>query len=604
MTERIVRIGCGAGFWGDSPEGPRQLIESGGIDYLVLDYLAEVTMSILARARQRNPDLGYVTDLIQHVVAPYAARLKRDGIRVVVNAGGLNPEGCRRAIERELARLGIPLSVAAVTGDDLLPRFQALRESGVREMYTGEPLPRSVLSVNAYLGAWPIAAALAAGADIVVTGRCADSALVLGPLIHEFQWREDQHDLLAAGSLAGHVLECGPQCTGGFSTDWQVASESWENIGFPIAECRADGSFVVTKPEGTGGIVSTGTVAEQITYETGDPARYVLPDVVCDFSRVTVRNVGRDRVEVTGARGLPPTPTYKVSATWADGYRCMATLLVKGIDAGAKARAVADAILRRTTRILAREGHAGYSETSVELLGSEHTYGPHARATETREVMLKIGVRHESDQALAVFSREIYPAATATVQGIGGVFGGRPKVQPLVRLFSFLLPKERVTVALHMEGEPRPVANSAGTELPAPAAPPMPEPAFAKTHGGPAGRTVRVPLVRLALARSGDKGDTSNIAVLARRPEYLPFIWTQLTPAAVHAYMAHLMTGHVERFPWPGLNGMNFLLHGALGGGGVASLRYDPQGKGHAQMLLDFMLDIPKHLIDDGDALS
>lgn len=600
MSKAVVRIGCGAGFWGDTPEGPRQLIEQGRLDYLVLDYLAEVTMSILARLRQRNPELGYVPDFVQHVVSPYAERLKECGIRVVVNAGGLNPKGCKLAIERELDRLGVSLRVAAIEGDDLLPRVESLRAADVREMYTGDALPQDLLSINAYLGAWPIAAALAAGADIVVTGRCVDSALVLGPLIHEFGWRSDQYDLLAAGSLAGHVLECGPQCTGGFSTDWQASSAGWENIGFPIAECRPDGGFVVTKPEGTGGIVDTGTVAEQVTYETGDPARYILPDVVCDLSRVVVREVGPDRVEVSGARGLPPTRTYKVSATWTDGYRCMATLLVKGIDAAAKAQAVADAILRRTSRILAREGHSGYSETSVELLGAEHTYGPHARTTDTREVVLKIGVRHESEKALAIFAREIYPASTATVQGIGGVFGGRPRVQPLVRLFSFLLPKEIVAVTLESGGRVTPIAIPEGRDpVPAP-----PTPYFPDTTALKPGTIVKVPLVRLAIARSGDKGDISNIAVLARKPAYLPIIWAQLTPEAVRAYMGHLMNGQVERYPWPGLDGMNFLLHGALGGGGVASLRYDPQGKGHAQMLLDFMLEVPKHLIDDGDLNS
>jgi len=597
MVEKVVRIGCGAGFWGDSPEGPRQLFERGDVDYLVLDYLAEVTMSILARARQKNPQLGYATDFIQHVIVPFAPRMARDGIKVIANAGGVNPGGCKDAIERELARLAIPLKVVAVVGDDLMPQLDRLREGGVREMFTGGPLPADALSANAYLGAFPIAAALAAGADIVVTGRCVDSALVLGPLVHEFRWQPDQYDLLAAGSLAGHVLECGPQCTGGFFTDWELTKDTWEDIGYPIAECRSDGSFVVTKPPETGGIVTEGTVAEQVTYETGDPTRYLLPDVTCDFSDVSVRSLGRDRVQVTGARGRAPTDSYKVSATHPDGHRCMATLLVKGVDAAAKAEAVAQAILRRTSRILARDGFDDYLETSVELLGAEHTYGPHARATGTREVMLKIGVRHASEKALAVFAREIYPASTATVQGVAGVFGGRPKVQPVVRLFSFLLPKTSVDVALEADGKQVPVAIAGGSaESAHDRVVDRAAPAAVDQTAEP---TVSVPLLSLALARSGDKGDTSNIAVLARKPEYLPFLWTQLTPDSVRRYFGHLMKGTVERYPWPGLHGMNFVLHEALGGGGVASLRYDPQGKGHAQMLLDFPVRVPASLAID-----
>lgn len=598
MGGRVVRIGCGAGFWGDSPEGARQLVETGDLDYLVLDYLAEVTMSILARNRLKNPEQGYAPDFVHQVVVPFAAKLNGRRTKVVANAGGVNPDGCRRAIERELARLGVAMKVVAVTGDDLMPRLAALRRQGVREMTTGDPLPENVLSANAYLGAAPIAAALRAGADIVVTGRCVDSALVLGPLIHEFGWRADDYDRLASGSLAGHVLECGPQCTGGFCTDWEAVKDGWENIGFPIAECRSDGSFVVTKPEGTGGAVTTGTVAEQVTYETGDPTRYVLPDVVCDLSQVTVREIAKDRVEVRGARGLPPTPAYKVSATYADGYRCLATLLVKGRDAAAKAQAVAKAIIDRTSRIFERDGFSPYTETSVELLGAEHTYGPHARTAHTREVMLKIGVRHDDEKALAIFAREIYPASTATVQGIGGVFGGRPKVQPVVRLFSFLVPKSQVEVALEdSAGSARVAMSASGIDLRS-KDPEPPPPGY--LAGVPDGPVETVPLVDLAIARSGDKGDLSNIAVLARRPEYLPLLWRQLTPDAVRAYMSHLVRGRVERFAWPGLHGMNLLLHQALGGGGVASLRYDPQGKGHAQMLLDFPIEVPRRWLDDG----
>lgn len=571
------------------------MIAHGGIDYLVMDYLAEITMSILARMRLRQPEQGYATDFVSQLIIPHALALSKRRIRLIVNAGGVNPAGCKAAVERVLAEQGVSLRVAAVLGDDVLPQLGQLEASSTQEMFSGAPLPDGLVSANAYLGAFPIAQALAQGADIVITGRCVDSALVLGPLIHEFGWTQGQHDLLAAGSLVGHVLECGPQCTGGFSTDWADTRDGWADIGFPIAECHADGSFTVTKPSGTGGAVTVQTVSEQITYETGDPRAYVLPDVVCDFSRVQVRQEGPDRVAVQGARGRAPTPHYKVSATYTDGVRCMATLLVRGIDAAAKAQAVGQAILARTRALMHREGFADYTETSIERLGAEDAYGEHARpgAQATREVVLKLGVRHADAKALEIFAREIFPASTSTVQGVAGVFGGRPKVQPVVRLHSFLIDKRVVPVEVDIDGVRQPVLQAEGAPL---AAEPSSEGALEVLEK--TGPRVRVPLIAIAYARSGDKGDISNIAVLARRPEFVPLMREQLTAEAVRAQLGHLMKGRAEQFEWPGLHGFNFVLHEALGGGGVASLRYDPQGKAHAQLLLDMPVEIPKIWVD------
>ena len=611
MTHNTIRIGCGSGFWGDSPEGARQLIERGRLDYIVFDYLAEITMSILARQRDRDASQGYATDFVTQVIAPYARQMAEQKLRVVVNAGGVNPLGCKVAIEQVLAQQGVALRVAAVTGDDVLAQVRQLQQSGgpaVREMFSGMPLPDHAISANAYLGAFPIAQALAAGADIVVTGRCVDSALVLGPLIHEFGWRPEQYDLLAAGSLAGHVIECGPQCTGGFSTDWEGLQDDWADIGFPIVTCSADGRFVVSKPEGTGGAVTCQTVSEQITYEIGDPRAYILPDVVCDFSRVTVRQVGSDEVEVSGARGRPPTPHYKVSLTYADGFRSVATLLVRGHQAPAKARAIAQAILSRTGRILAREGKSDYAETSIEVLGAEDAYGAHASplAHQIREVVLKVGVRHGDPKALTIFASEIFPTSTSTVQGIAGIFGGRPKVQPVVRLYSFLLEKSAVPLLITMGEQPLEVQ---GLHLPD-MGPMQGQGAEDKTvehlagiaaSGGDTSAQDRsIPLRCIAYARSGDKGDLSNIAVFARRPEFLDLIRAQVTAEVVADWMSHLARGRTERFDWPGLDAFNFLLHEALGGGGTASLRYDPQGKAHAQILLDLPVRVPQEWIAKG----
>lgn len=595
---RTVRIGCGAGFWGDSPEGPAQLVRAGGIDYLVMDYLAEITMSILARMKAKRPELGYASDFVTMVMKPLAREIAEKKIRVVTNAGGVNPDACRDALLAVFREAGVDLKVAVVRGDDLSAEADRYRAEGVAEMFSGAPMPERLASVNAYLGAFPIAAALDAGADIVITGRVVDSAVVLGPLIHEFGWQVGDHDLLSAGSLAGHVVECGTQATGGIFTDWRDVS-GWDDMGFPIAECAADGGFVVTKPEGTGGLVSTATVAEQIVYEVGNPARYILPDVTADWSAVRLEQVGPDRVRVSGARGAAPTGSYKVSATYADGYRAGVTMMIAGREAVARARATADAILRRAGRLMQAAGFEDFEDASVEVLGSETNYGAQARAAQAREVVLKIAVRHKSKDALQIFGREIYPAATAMAQGITGFAGGRPEPQPVVRLFSFLAPKADADVSFELDGEVHAVAPHL------PNAAPEPE-AAAAAIGTPSvdEPLVEVPLIALAHGRSGDKGDIGNIGVLARRPEYLPWIRRSATAEAVARYFAHFVRGRVERFDWPGLNGLNFMLHGGLGGGGIASLRHDPQGKALAQIMMDFPVEVPASWTAKGAALE
>ncbi len=596
---KSVRIGCGAGFWGDSPEGPRQIVEA-GVDYLILDYLAEITMSILARMKARNPDLGYATDFVDMVMNPLAGTIAEKRTKVVTNAGGVNPQACRAALEAIFKQAGVNLKIAVVCGDDLSARVDDYRAAGVSEMFSGAPMPGQIASVNAYLGAFPIAAALAAGADIVVTGRTVDSALALGPLIHEFGWKPGDHDLLSAGSLAGHIIECGTQATGGVFTDWRKVV-GWDDMGFPIAECRADGSMVITKPEGTGGLVSVGSVCEQIVYEVGDPASYVLPDVTCDWTGVTVEQSGGDRVTVRGARGRAPSSTYKVSATYADGYRSAVTVMIAGRDAVAKARRTGEAILARSQRLMKQAGFGEFAETSIEVLGSEASYGAQSRALDTREAVLKIAVRHSSKDALKIFGREIYPAATAMAQSLTGFSGGRPEPQPVIRLFSFLADKNDVAVSVSIGDqtlEIEPTLQPA--QEPAAAMADKAGPSEAQASGPLAG----VPLLALAHGRSGDKGDIANIGVLAREHDFLPWIRRSLTPEAVGGYFAHYVRGKVVRYEWPGIDGLNFMMHRALGGGGIASLRHDPQGKALAQVLMDFPIEVPAEWLQPGGRLA
>lgn len=584
---RTVRIGGASGFWGDSSVGAPQLVAHRGLDFLVFDYLAELTMSILAAARGKDPKLGYATDFVQVTMKAILREVAARRIRVISNAGGVNPQACAQALQALAQEQGVALKIAVVTGDDVLPLLPALREQGVSELQTGAPLPERLLTANAYLGALPIRAALDAGADIVITGRCVDSAVTLGALMHAFDWREDDYDRLAQGSLAGHVIECGCQATGGLHTDWEAVPD-WAHIGYPVIECEDDGSFVVGKPVGTGGLVNCAVVAEQVLYEIGDPRRYLLPDVTCDFTGVRLEQLGDHRVRVTGARGLPPSGQYKVSATYMDGWRCTGQLTIVGFDAARKAQRTGEAILARTRELLAQRRWLPFTRTHIEVLGSElANFGPHARAIDVREAVLQVAVMHPQKEALELFAREIAPAGTSWSPGTTGA-GGRPSPAPAIRQFAFLVDKTRLAPTVTLEGQTFTVPVPTGQ---APVPPPDATPAVDAVLPHP--DWPQVPLLQLAWARSGDKGDHSNIGVIARRPEWLPWLRGQLTPERVKAWLGHLVAGDVTRFDVPGLHAMNFLCTQALDGGGMASLRNDPLGKGMAQILLSMPVAVP-----------
>ncbi|MDH5675180.1 MAG: DUF1446 domain-containing protein [Myxococcales bacterium] len=594
-TQRAVRIGCAAGFWGDTETAAPQLLAGGRLDYLVFDYLAEITMSIMAGHRLRRPDGGHAHDFVTRVMRQCLPAVMEQGVKVVTNAGGVNPLASREALRALAGSMGLEPRIAVVLGDDLMPELEALRAAGVREMYLDSELPETVVTMNAYLGARPIAAALAAGADFVITGRVADSALVLGPLLHEHGWSIEDYDRLAQGSLAGHIVECGAQATGGLLTDWELVGD-YSDLGFPIAVCEADGSFVIEKPPNTGGRVVVSGVLEQLLYEIGDPRAYLLPDVVCDFTEVVAEEVGPDQVRVRGARGRPPPTQYKVSATYPDGFKTSAGFLLAGENAVEKAEAVGKALLHKTEKLLRTRGFAGFRDSRIDVLGGEVVYGAHSRARQSREVVLRLSVSHDDGDALKLMLRELPQMGTGGAPGFASGVGGRSGAMAVIRLFSFLVERERVHVRVDLDGESI-------------ALPPSPPPAFFDAASlAPQAldypdfdSEFRVPLIALATGRSGDKGDHSNIGILARDPSYVPYIGAALTETAVARHMAHVLDNprsKVTRWALPGSSSWNFLLEHSLGGGGVASLRPDPQGKTFAQQLLAMEIPVPQELCE------
>jgi len=600
MEDRLIRIGGASGAWGDSPRAVPQLLTA-PVNYLMMDYLAEVSMSLLARARMKSPDAGFPADFIDYL-KDHLAEIQRRGIKVVSNAGGVNPRACKSALQSVCAALDLPLKIAAVTGDDLMPLIDSLRQRNVREAVSGAELPRRLLSANAYLGALPIKAALDAGADIVITGRCADSALALGILMHEFEWQADDYDRLAAGSLAGHLLECGAQGVGGLHTDWEKVPD-WENIGYPIAECRSDGTFILTKPEDTGGLVIPGSVAEQVLYEIGDPRSYVLPDVVADFSNLSLVQAGLHRVEVSGARGRRPTDRYKVSATYQDGFRAVANVSIVGPDAAPKAERTAQALLARARLAFQEKGLPDFSATHVEVLGAEASYGTESRARSSREVLLRLVVVHSDPACLELFARELGSVGISFAPGTTGIYGGRPKPVPLIRLFTFFVDKEWLSAPLVWLGD-----LEAPSECPLPGGwPALQSGQSAQDSSASAAENgtedmIEVPLMRLAFARSGDKGDTANIAIIARDPRLFAVLRREVTSERIAQHFRQLVTGGVQRFEAPGICALNFLLQEALGGGGMASLRIDPQGKAYAPMALEMTVRVPARLLVEIEA--
>lgn len=587
----VVRIGNASGYWGDDPEALLRQVSSGPLDYVTMDFLAEITMVILQRQRARDPKAGFAYDFIEHLKLALPA-IASSGVTVIVNAGGINPAGCAAAVRALCDEAGVALPIGVVTGDDLLPRLDALEAAGASfDHMDGErrydEIRGRVVAANAYISARPVVEALRGGARIVVTGRTTDAALILAPLVHEFGWAWDDWDRLAAGIAAGHILECGAQVTGGNFTDWQRIP-SMLDVGYPIAEVQPDGEFVVTKHPNTGGMVSERTVTEQLLYEIGDPRAYMTPDVTVDFTSLQLSQDAPDRVRVSNARGLPAPATLKVSMVYRHGWRAVGTVLLSGPNVIAKGEQLAEMVWHRVG--------TDFADRRTDFIGFNACWGGAAAAgPEPNEVVFRLAVADGDRAKLKRFANQLLGFALQGPPGLG-IFGGRPDVQEAFGFWPALVPRALVTATVTVDGG-APV--EVPIELPPGRAARPAEPAdeSATAEGSRAARTSRVRLGTIAYARSGDKGDHANVGVAARSPEAYAFLRETLSAKRVHGFFRDIVEGPVDRFELPNLLAFNFFLRHALGGGGTLSLRVDHQGKTLAQGLLTLELDVPDDVL-------
>lgn len=587
MREKII-IANASGFWGDEADAVRRQVTGGDIDYLTMDYLAEITMIILSRQMAKDSAGGYARDFVSslkeviHLVA-------EKNITVITNAGGINPQSCAAAIEVICHEEGLDLPVAAVYGDNLMPGLETLRSEGFQfpHLETLEPIGDrfdSIASANSYFGARPIVEALQQGARIVVTGRTYDAASVVAPFIYEFGWDWEDYDKLASALLAGHLIECGTQSTGGNYTRWHEVG-SYLNMGYPLVEAFPDGSFVLTKHPDTGGMVSERTAKEQIVYEIGDPRIYQSPDVIADFTSFSLEQEGKDRVRCRGMRGQRPTSMLKVSTNYHAGYKTVGMLVISGPDAVAKGRVFSEMFWDRV-------GTEGFTDRRTDFAGAHACWGESAApSVEPNEILLRFAARSESKEPLKRMSRELAGLILAGPPGVT-VFGGRPAVMPAYGFWPALIPREKVKARLLFRGVETVFECDAG---------PCGDP---EIHDFPplnqpkdTGNRVSVPLGRIAHARSGDKGDLANIGVIALAPEFYPEIIREVTPEKVADFFRSNVKGPVKRYRLDNLSAINLVLYQALNGGGTVSLLLDNQGKTLSQALLTMPVEVDPALL-------
>ncbi|RZA25741.1 MAG: DUF1446 domain-containing protein [Proteobacteria bacterium] len=598
--KKTISIGNAGGYWGDDPNALERQVFGGRLDYISMDFLAEITMSILQKQRSSDSEAGYARDFLP-MLKRVLPKLMADGTTIITNAGGVNPQACAQAIAKLASDLNLSPKIAIVYGDDILPDLGRLQASGIKfdnmeDGSTFAPVADRIQAANIYFGAAPVVEALKWKPNIVITGRVTDTGITIAPMIHEFGWSLNDWTRLAHGIVAGHIIECGSQSTGGNFTDWEKV-ESFDNIGYPIVEVSEDGSFVVTKHKGSGGLVSVDTVREQLFYEMGSPTAYITPDVVADFSSIKLEQAGPDRVKVFGIRGFEPTPLYKVSMAYEDGFKATGSIMISGPNARKKAEAFSKIFWNRAT--------GPFEETLTEYVGYDSCHRSLVHKEDGNEILLRLGARAKDEKDLRLFGKMIPSLILSGPPGVA-VIGGVPKAAKVMSYWPALMPKSAVNpkIALFEKGEltaeadvkTTPVGNFQPNELDAQVAtkPSQSIRDALKEHDQPTSRLLR----DIALARSGDKGDTANIGVLARSQEAYDFLDKYLTAARVKDWFQELCTGKVTRYSLPGMKGFNFLLEESLGGGGTRTLRIDAQGKTFAQALLAQKVQIPANVLN------
>lgn len=598
MSSSTIRIGNAGGYWGDDPSALKRQIEGGPIDFITMDFLAEITMSIMQKQRSRDPEMGYAGDFITMAMEVMELALKKK-VKIIANAGGVNPTACAQALWKAASAKGFKPKIAVVRGDDIMDQIDSLIKKGVpfTNMETGDSITDvrdRIESANIYFGASCVVEALNFDPDIVVTGRVTDTGITLAPMIKRFGWAYDDWDKLAAGIVAGHLLECGSQSTGGNFTDWHLV-ESFNNIGFPIAEINSNGEFILTKHEGTGGLVSVDTVREQLFYEMGNPRAYITPDVIADFTSIKLEQVGKDRVRVYGIKGYAPTDSYKVSMAYSDGYKAVGSIMISGPDARKKAEKFADIFWNKIdVKVDAKE---------TEYVGWNACQRSLNHKVEGNEIMLRLGARSQDPQVLRRFGKWIPSLILSGPPGVC-VLGGVPKSQNVVSYWPALMPKDLVFPVVELLengklGDEKTVTKIATGNF-------TPEDSQAQVAAKSTqdlSHALKVTdsmhsLSHICLARSGDKGDMCNVGVLARSEEAYKFLEQNLTAERVKNWFQELCHKEVIRYSLPNLSGFNFLLESALGGGGTMTLRTDAQGKTFAQALLSQKMEIPKTVLD------
>ncbi len=598
MSKTQIRIGNASGYWGDDPLALSRQVRGGQLDYITMDFLAEITMSIMQKQKNRDPQSGYAKDFLK-MLKDVLPDLKAKGIRIITNAGGVNPQACALAIQQLAKQLGIPkLKIAVVFGDDIKENLPQMVAAGhaFRNMETGEEfagVQDRIEAANIYFGALPVVKALEHEPDLVITGRVTDTGITLAPMIYEFGWSHSDWNSLAAGIIAGHIMECGSQACGGNFTDWQKVP-SFHNIGYPLVEMRSDGSFVVTKHENTGGLISTDTVREQLFYEMGNPKSYITPDVIADFSSIKLRDLGTNRVEVFGIRGFEPTPLYKVSMAYRDGFKNTGLIAISGPNARRKAETFADIFWQKVG--------SDFADVQTEYVGWNACHQSLGGATEGNEILLRLGARDDDAEKLVQFAKTIPTLILGGPPGVT-VVGGVPKPAEVISYWPALLDKNAVmprVAILGSDGVFQEVPETKGCLVGN-----FQEPQQMCQTATKASMPIKQAMCEngthtfldIALARSGDKGDTCNVGVIARSQEAYEFLKEFLTAQRMKDLFQELCLGKVTRYELPSLYGFNFMLENALGGGGTLTLRLDAQGKTFAQALIRQKVNIPERVL-------